>query len=332
MKNRLSKCMAFLVFTLMTTSQVATAQTPEITFNKDGKFKIVQFTDLHIRHNDKRSETAFEVMNEVIKSEKPDLIVFTGDLIYSQPAADVMKSIVNVPTAHKTPFLVTFGNHDREQGLSNAELLQIVNESPYSLTSSEVEVSGTGNTCLPIKSSDKTKDAFVIYAFDSHRSSALDTKGYDYIKFDQIDWYRQLSSAFKATNNGEVVPSLFFFHIPIPEYNQAATDENASLYGIRREKACAPVVNSGLFTAAKEGGDVLGMFVGHDHDNDYAVNWKGILLAYGRFTGGPTEYIHIPNGARVIELTEGKNEITTWIREKGNKTMQHTTFPADYTK
>ena len=35
------------------------------------------------------------------------------------------------------------------------------------------------------------------------------------------------------------------------------------------------------------------MFVGHDHDNDYAVMWKGILLAYGLFTGGNTEYLSL---------------------------------------
>lgn len=32
--------------------------------------------------------------------------------------------------------------------------------------------------------------------------------------------------------------------------------------------------------------------------------WKGILLAYGRFTGGNTEYNHLPNGARVIVMKE----------------------------
>ena len=42
--------------------------------------------------------------------------------------------------------------------------------------------------------------------------------------------------------------------------------------GIRREKACAPALNSGLFTAIKgKTGDVMGVFVGHDHDDDYAV-------------------------------------------------------------
>lgn len=57
-----------------------------------------------------------------------------------------------------------------------------------------------------------------------------------------------------------------------------------------------------MFAAMKESGDVMGIFVGHDHDNDYAVMWKGILLAYGRFTGGNTEYNHLSNGARIIVL------------------------------
>lgn len=34
----------------------------------------------------------------------------------------------------------------------------------------------------------------------------------------------------------------------------------------------------------------MGMFVGHDHNNDYAVAYKEVLLAYGRYTGGNTVY------------------------------------------
>ena len=52
-----------------------------------------------------------------------------------------------------------------------------------------------------------------------------------------------------------------------------------------------------MFAAMYEGGDVMGMFAGHDHDNDYSVMWHGILLAYGRFGGGNTEYnTSIPRG------------------------------------
>ena len=61
----------------------------------------------------------------------------------------------------------------------------------------------------------------------------------------------------------------------------------------------------------------MGVFAGHDHDNDYSVMWHGILLAYGRFTGGNTEYNHLPNGARVILMKENARTFTTWIRIKG---------------
>ena len=71
-----------------------------------------------------------------------------------------------------------------------------------------------------------------------------------------------------------------------------------------------------MFAAMKEAGDVMGVFVGHDHDNDYAVMWKNILLAYGRYTGGNTVYNHLPNGARIIVLDEGARTFTSWIRHK----------------
>jgi hypothetical protein len=83
--------------------------------------------------------------------------------------------------------------------------------------------------------------------------------GYDYIKFDQIQWYRENSKKFTEENNGVPVSSYAFFHIALPEYNQAASSESAILYGIRKEKACAPQLNSGLFAAMKEMGDVRGV-------------------------------------------------------------------------
>ena len=80
-----------------------------------------------------------------------------------------------------------------------------------------------------------------------------------------------------------------FFHIPFPEYNQAAQNENALLIGTRKEKACAPAINTGLYAAMLNAGDVMATFVGHDHVNDYVVDWNNILLGYGRFTGGKTD-------------------------------------------
>ena len=59
--------------------------------------------------------------------------------------------------------------------------------------------------------------------------------------------------------------------------------------------------------------------------------WHGILLAYGRYTGGNTVYNHLPNGARVIQLTEGERSFKTWIRTQAG-VEQVTTYPDSYRK
>ena len=92
-------------------------------FNRDGKFKIVQFTDLHVKWQDPRSDIAFERMNQVLDDEKPDLVIFTGDIIYSKPALENMRNVLKTVSDRKIPFSIVFGNHDNEQGATKEELL-----------------------------------------------------------------------------------------------------------------------------------------------------------------------------------------------------------------
>ena len=309
------------------------AQQPSLKFNKDGKFKIVQFTDVHYIHNNPKSAISVERINEVLDAEKPDLVLFTGDVIYGKPAEEGMRTILNLAAQRKIPFGMTFGNHDNEQGLTRTQLFDIIRTIPYNLTDSVKGVSGASNYILPIKSSNGNKDAAILYCMDSHSYSQIEgIGGYDYIKFDQIQWYRDNSTKFTKQNGGTPVPSLAFFHIALPEYNQAASDETAIMVGTRKEKACAPQLNSGLFASMKEMGDIEGVFVGHDHDDDYAVYWKGILLAYGRYTGGDTVYKKLTKGARVIEMTEGAKGFKTWIRLKDNEIINKVNYPSDFIK
>lgn len=309
------------------------AQQPSLKFNKNGKFKIVQFTDVHYIHNNPKSAISIERINEVLDAEKPDLVLFTGDIIYGQPAEESLRTILNLAAERKIPFGVTFGNHDDEQGLNRTQLLDITKSIPYNLTDSVKGVSGASNYILPIKSSNGDKQVAILYCMDSHAYSQIkEIGGYDYIKFDQVQWYRDSSSKFTKQNGGTPVPSLAFFHIALPEYNQAASDETAIMVGTRKEKACAPLLNSGMFASMKEMGDVQGVFVGHDHDDDYAVYWKGILLAYGRYTGGDTVYNNLSNGARVIEMTEGEEGFKTWIHLKDHEIINKVNYPSDFIK
>ncbi|MFA6769148.1 MAG: metallophosphatase, partial [Parabacteroides sp.] len=132
------------------------------------------------------------------------------------------------------------------------------------------------------------------------------------------------SKAFTVANGGTPLPSYAFFHIPLPEYNQASEDENARLIGHRWEKACAPALNTGLYTSMLEAKDVVATFVGHDHDDDYVVDYNGMMLVYGRYTGGKTVYNNLPegNGARVIVLEEGSRAFTTWVRLRNGEVIE----------
>jgi 3',5'-cyclic AMP phosphodiesterase CpdA len=230
---------------------------------------------------------------------------------------------------------VTFGNHDDELGMSRKELYDFIKDMPGNLTSTVEGLSGVTNFILPVKASDGSKDAAVLYVFDSNSYATLKgIKGYGWIKHDQVQWYIDESKKFTEANGGTPLTALSFFHIPLPEFHEAVQNEGSFLIGTRKEKACAPEINTGLFAAMKEAGDVLGVFVGHDHVNDYAVSWKGIMLCYGRFTGGKTVYHDMPggNGARVIELTEGVRQFRSWIRLKDGQVINEFTYPSEWIK
>ena len=314
---------------------ISPMKSQDLKFGDDKKFKIVQFTDVHWKADSIASEEAGERMSEVLDAEKPDLVIFTGDVIFGKPADKSMRCALEPTIKRGIPFAVTFGNHDDELGMSRKELYDFIKDMPGNLTSTVEGLSGVTNFILPVKASDGSKDAAILYVFDSNSYATLKgIKGYGWIKHDQVRWYIDESKKFTEANGGTPLTALSFFHIPLSEYHEAVQNESSFLIGTRKEKACAPEINTGLFAAMKEAGDVLGVFVGHDHVNDYAVSWKGIMLCYGRFTGGKTVYHDMPggNGARVIELTEGVRQFRSWIRLKGGQVINEFTYPSEWIK
>lgn len=296
-------------------------------FNADGRFKIVQFTDVHFKYGNEASAPALRRIAEVIDAEKPDLVVFTGDVIYAEPADKGMREVLDVVSRKDVPFVVTLGNHDHEQGLDNDALYRIIRSQKGCIQPEGEEYA------IEIKGREGDRTEALVYCIDSHWSAQVEKiGGYAWITFDQIKWYRETSEKFRTANGGTPVNALAFFHIPIPEFAEAAADNGAPMIGTRRERPCVPRLNTGLFAAMREQGDVMGIFVGHDHDNDYAVLWHDILLGYGRFTGGNTVYNHLDNGARVIELHEGSRTFDTWIRLSRGRVIDRTAYPASYVR
>ncbi len=298
---------------------------------KKGLFKIVQITDLHYKLGVKASEQGLACVREMVQTEKPDLVVVTGDIIYSAPADSTLSVVLKTFAQLGVPFCMTFGNHDYDFKTPVVALYNQMQKTPNCV----MPVLQGKNTdySLPILSSNGKRTAAVLYCIDTHNKPAIGgIGGYQWISHNQITWYRQRSMVYKQKNGGKPVPSLAFLHIPLPEFNYATANTQCPMYGSRLEKAYSPSLNSGMFASIKEMGDIMGVFCGHDHDNDYAVSYFNVLLAHGRFSGGNTEYNHLTRGARVIVLKEGKREFDTWIREVGGNVLYRTTYPKSYVK
>jgi len=290
-------------------------KTEYLKFNENGEFKIAQFTDLHWNPKTENSKETADIIKYVLSVEKPGLAVLTGDIVCHKPAMEGWTEIARIFEEAKTPWVVLMGNHDAEQDIRPEDIYRFLIGKPYYTgKTGPPNIHGTGNCILPVYKSDNSRPASALYCLDSndYTQDPIKYGHYDWIRFDQIAWYRNMSQQLKSENNEKPLPSLAFFHIPIPEYNELI--ESKEYYGERLEKgASSPKVNSGFLASALEMGDIMGTFTGHDHDNSFIGLKNGIALAYGRVTG-VNAYGKLERGARIILLQEDKYKFDTWIR------------------
>ena len=127
MKN---KSLSFVAFLLMI-SVVSIAQ--ELRFRTDSTFRIVQFTDIHYKAGAEPSKKSVSMMRATLDDVKPDLVVFTGDVVVSAPTKQGWDEVLDLVISKKIPYLVTFGNHDDENEMKRAEVAAYVAGKPYLL-------------------------------------------------------------------------------------------------------------------------------------------------------------------------------------------------------
>jgi 3',5'-cyclic AMP phosphodiesterase CpdA len=297
----------------------------QLTFRDDETFTIVQFTDIHWTIANQADLKSRALMQEIIEAERPDLVILTGDLI-SAAACDnplqAIRAVVSAVEAGHTPWAVVLGNHDSEAGVDREVLMDALLEHESCLAGRSAEgVTGVGNYSLAVLDQ-HGEPAAVLYFLDSGSTTPVERiGGYDWIRRDQIQWYVRQSSTFTAENHGQPLCALAFFHIPLPEYQDVW--DTGMCYGDKFETVCCPRLNSGLFAAMVEMGDIVGTFVGHDHVNDYWGLHHGIRLCYGRATGYNTYGRQgFPRGARIIQLKRGVQGFRSWLRLDDGSVIQ----------
>ena len=317
---------------------------PELKFNPDGTFKVVQFTDTHIRTTlPDEAKAVYDRMDCIVASEKPDLIVLTGDVVTVKPAAPEWERLISRLDSYQVPWCVVFGNYDEEQDLTRAEMSSLITAGRFSMNSLNKKSGELDDVELPVAASaaaaaDAKGNGFYVFCMDSHADAVLDGKGcYDWFSPAQVQWMRDRCSA-RTADDGSLAQSLAFFHIPLREYIDAWADHDdpregtwssTKTLGIRGECICCAELNTGMFAAMKEGGSVVGVSVGHDHDNDFAAAYHGIAMCYGRFSGANTVTNHLPGGARVFLMREGVRGFESWIREDSGRILWHMAFDGE---
>ena len=320
------------------------AEGPALRFNAQGKFTVMQISD--IQECGALHPRGLRLLEAALDREKPDLVVFTGDQVkgYS-PAlrlapperrraliARTIRGITAPLEARGIPFTFTFGNHDHDAPLPGDEQVRLYQSGALCLAQeSPAGVPGFANHALPVLDSQGEKAALLLYMLDSHGPSGT---GYTPLCPEQVDWYRQTREAY-AEKTGGYVPSMLFQHVPVEEvielYRESPRGKGA-LEGFRNysgkhfrldesraegfmgELPSSPDANAGLFGAALEKGEMLGMFFGHDHKNGFHGDVRGITLGYAPGAGYRTYGPGRKRGVRVFRFDEKRmRDFITYI-------------------
>ena len=292
------------------------------TFTTDEDFKVLQITDVHIGGGFmslKKDAMALNAVAAMVKAEKPDLVIATGDVSYPVPfqagtfnnleSAKIFAALMEQLGVYWT---LGFGNHDTEaySYYDRAAISEFYSseEFKYCLyTPGPDDVDGYGNQIINVKNSDGIITQS-LYVFDSHSYTDGDFLGifwkYDNIHENQVEWYKENVKALNAQNNALLkemgkeensdIKSAAFFHIPLTEQRDAwyeyrdagyqDTEDVKLIYGLAGESGnvvfCG-MHEDNLFEAMLELGSTKAIFCGHDHDNNFSIDYKGIRFTYG---------------------------------------------------
>lgn len=279
---------------------------------KDGKLKVMQISDLQDTKN--TSVDTLRFVDDAIAEVKPDLIIVTGDQLdvvglwgkgekAEKNVAVAIRRLFSAIEKHNVPYVLTFGNHDRETGVSNEFQAKVYASLENCICFDDVNDGrpDVGTFNVPVKSTDGNSIPLNFFVMDTH--SKTKGVGFEGVNDAQLDWYRKTGEELKAENGGEIVPSMVFQHIPVsnimelfeevPKGTKGSEcdfvkdnkrywilDEDKLFHNYTYGETPSMTLGTKQFDAMKAQGDVFAMYFGHDHYNSFAGKVDGIDLGY----------------------------------------------------
>ncbi|KAL7940983.1 Metallo-dependent phosphatase-like protein [Trichoderma barbatum] len=320
------------------------------------------------------------VMETVLKKESPQLVVINGDFItgentFKKNSTDYVDKIVSPVVARHLPWASTYGNHDSAYNLSSDSIYAREKTYKNSLTKKMVQNknAGVSNYYLEVMSNNKrdSTPAMILWFFDSRggnyyqeeEADGSDVARPNWVDQSVVDWFvatrAQLNKRYK-----KAVPSFAFVHIPVGamySFQQEKGVNELKEPGINADNPLSQQgVQSPLFNATASfeytGQDrsfmkalldtqnLMGVFSGHDHGDDWCFKWNkdlkfldltgnGLVFCFGRHTGygGYGSWTRGSRQIRVNIKDLGKST-KTWTRLEDGTTVGAVTLNSTYGK
>jgi predicted phosphodiesterase len=293
-------------------------------------FKILQVADLHLGEAEDtawgplQDVHSFHVLDSVIRSEEPDLIILSGDQITAnnidRNATSYYEELGQRLGYYGIHWAIIFGNHDdapletvlkngtivkRPAKTSRRQLLRVDQEFPLSKSQvGPANLFGTSNYILYVNGLNGSPAAQIIF-LDSGGGSLAQK-----LEPDQIEWLRQ--------NASKTLPSVAFQHIPANSQNFEFHEKNCK--GFRDDVVTPLSEDPGIVQYLLQAGNVHVLAVGHNHGNDYCCRIENstehqksqtLHVCFGRHTGYGG-YGSWDRGARIYELELSQQGTFTW--------------------
>ncbi|KAL4907742.1 hypothetical protein BDW74DRAFT_189184 [Aspergillus multicolor] len=288
-------------------------------FSANGTFQISIFEDLHFGENawetwgPRQDRNSITVLNTILDTETPDLVVLNGDLItgengFLENATVYIDQIVGPLVDRGLTWASTYGNHDHQYNLSAEALLEREQSYPNALTQRMVsgDDAGVSNYYLPVYGSDGGNDpALLLWFFDSrggfyfqeHDGSGNEIPQPNWVDSSVVAWFQSTSKALAETYN-KTIPALAFVHIPtnaslaaqsivgIDANTEPGINDDIPLAqqgqgwcedGTNSEDCVYGGQDVPFMKALLETPGLLGLFSGHDHGDTWCYKWDNEL-------------------------------------------------------
>lgn len=248
-------------------------------------------------------------IDTLIKQNKPDLITVTGDMAYPGDY-DSYETFAQLLDSYQIPWTIVWGNHDHQSGMEPVlKAAELFKKHPLCLFEDGDPAYGNGNYFIGIHEGDSP--ITVLFMIDSHNSVEMNIDGemkwvYDKLWPHHLEWIGEQAKRLKDDGYKD---AMMMLHIPLYCYRWAAEKAfpgghggDSEVYGKQHELIASHPFDEGALPVLKESGLITHVLAGHDHCNNFMVDYEGIRLMFACKTGPGCYWQKAMNGGTIITI------------------------------